>query len=123
MKNGNILVAIIILLLAGLAAWAYFKKKKGNMLNPPIDNVDLEDDKDNAAAASNPDRSFFTKMGFSAYYLTRLSDKDIRTARNYVQNYLNKGVKITAADPIFNDVVRIANYSKLFNAPILEAHI
>jgi len=57
-------------------------------------------------------------LGVGDALLDSLSPADASTARNYIENYLRKGVKLQPTDqPMYNDVVRIAAYSNLFNKP------
>lgn len=72
------------------------------------------------------DKDFFRALGYSYDYLTRLSKKDAKIARDYVENYLRKGRKIIPTDKNWKDVVRIAGYINLFPVPtfnpLLQIH-
>lgn len=125
MKTNKILIIIlIVVLIAGIVF--YFKSKKkgdtiGDIMN--IFKGSLPDVSNKRQYIGDTSKSVTDKdwlrdsLGLGEVYLSSFSDKDAKIARLYIENYMRKGVKIMPNDPMYNDVVRIANYSQLFSKP------
>lgn len=124
MKKSTILIILVILIAGsvGLYFWLNRYKDKYTRIDTiPADRNFIDPyPTTTSVVKTDPNKEFFRKMGYGSSVLDTLSTKDAATARQYVVEYLNKGKKILPNDKLWNDVTRIATYSKLFLKPVFN---
>lgn len=120
----KLIIALVVVVIIGVFFYIQAKKKDTSLVDSIFD-VFKKKEKDRPKGAFIGDTSKATTnkewlqdaLGLGEIFMDRFTEKDAGIARFYIENYMRKGVQMQPTDPLYNDVVRIANYSQIFKKP------
>lgn len=130
MKKQTVIILVCVLLLAA-GAYFVFKKRKGSGLPSWLDQLGGLFRKDIAGqtvtsalidqgkypgqvAASESDEAFMKSLGYGEIFMSLFSKADKKLFRDYIENYVRKGLPMLPTDPRYKELVRINSYANVF---------
>lgn len=123
MSNKKLIIILVIVIVAGIFFYIQSKKKDTSLVDSVFDLFKKKKPESGRAFIGDTSKATSNKewlrdaLGLGEVFIDRFTEKDAGIARFYIENYMRKGVQMQPTDPLYNDVVRIANYSQIFKKP------